>query len=73
MPLKTAACFEKMKPFLKTEGPAIVKKIGFVYHFEIAPSKGKAPETWTVDLKNGGGAIQDGKQGKADATFSLVD
>jgi len=30
-----------MKPFLKTEGAAVVKKVGFIYHFEIAPSKGK--------------------------------
>ncbi len=28
---------------------------------------------WTVDLKNGNGSIQDGKQGKADATFALLD
>ena len=73
MSLKTASCFEKMKPYLKASGADVVKKVGFVYHFEIAPSKGKQPTTWTVDLKNGSGSIQDGKQGKADATFALVD
>ena len=41
MSLKTAACFEKIKPFLKASGADVVKKVGFVYHFEIAPSKGK--------------------------------
>jgi hypothetical protein len=41
MSLKTATCFEKMKPFLKSGGAEVVKKVGFVYHFEIAPSKGK--------------------------------
>lgn len=73
MPLKVAAAFEKMEPFLKEQGTATVKKVGFVYHFEIAPSKGKAPEFFTVDLKNGSGSIKNGKEGKADATFVLVD
>jgi hypothetical protein len=41
MPLKTATCFEKMKPFLKEQGTDVVKKVGFVYHFEIAEVKGK--------------------------------
>lgn len=41
MPLKTATCFDKMKPFLKEQGGDVVKKVGFVYHFEIAESKGK--------------------------------
>ena len=73
MPLKTATCFDKMKPFLKDQGADVVKKVGFVYHFEVAESKGKEPTVWTVDLKNGSGSIQDGKQGKADATFALID
>jgi hypothetical protein len=41
MPLKTATCFDKMKPFLKEQGGDVVKKVGFVYHFEIAEAKGK--------------------------------
>ena len=28
---------------------------------------------WTIDLKNGGGAVKKGKEGTADATFSLLD
>ena len=73
MPLKVAAAFDKMTPFLKEQGEAAVKKVGFVYHFEIAPAKGKTPEFWTVDLKNGSGSIKASKEGKADATFVLVD
>jgi putative sterol carrier protein len=71
--LKTAALFDKMRPYLKTSGADAVKKVNAVYHFEIAEAKGKEPVVWTVDLKNGTGSIQDGKQGKADATFALVD
>ena len=73
MTLKTAAAFEKMAPFLKEQGADLVKKVGFVYHFEIAPAKGQSPTFWTVDLKNGSGSIKNGKEGKADATFSMVD
>ncbi len=73
MPLKISSTFDKMEPYLKAEGPSVVKKVGFVYHFEIAEAKGKAPETWTVDLKTGSGSIKKGKEGKADATFALVD
>ncbi len=73
MSLKTAAAFDKMKPFLKEQGAELVKKVGYVYHFDIAPAKGKTATSWTVDLKNGSGSIQDGKQGKADATFAMVD
>lgn len=50
-----------------------MKKVGFVYHFEIAPAKGKEPVVWTVDLKNGNGSIKQAKEGKPDATFALVD
>ena len=73
MSLKTAAAFEKMVPFLKESGAETVKKVGFVYHFEISAAKGQAPTVWTVDLKNGSGSIKTGREGKADATFALLD
>ncbi len=73
MPLKIAATFDKMVPYLKADGANLVKKVGFVYHFEIAEAKGKTPEVWTVDLKNGSGSLKKGKDGKADATFALTD
>jgi putative sterol carrier protein len=50
-----------------------VKKVGFVYQFEISPEKGKPPVVWTLDLKNGNGSMTKGKVGKADVTFALVD
>jgi alkyl sulfatase BDS1-like metallo-beta-lactamase superfamily hydrolase len=31
------------------------------------------PTVWTVDLKNGSGAVKKGKEGTADATFTLTD
>ena len=73
MSLKTAVLFDKMKPHLATSGADAVKKVKAVFHFDIAEHKGKEPVSWTVDLKNGNGSIQEGKQGKADATFSLLD
>ncbi|CAM6006366.1 unnamed protein product [Sphagnum balticum] len=73
MALKVASAFDKMAPYLKEHGAEAVKKVGFLYHFEIAPVKGQEPQYWTVDLKNGNGSIHNGKEGKADATFSLVD
>jgi putative sterol carrier protein len=58
---------------LAEQGTEIVKKIGFVYQFEIAPEKGKPPVVWTLDLKNGSGSMTKGKVGKADVTFALTD
>ncbi len=71
--MKIEAVFDKIKPLLEKSGADIVKKVGYVYHFEISPEKGKPPVVWTLDLKNGNGSLTKGKVGKADATFSLVD
>ena len=50
-----------------------MKKVNAVIHMEVAPTKGKPPVFWTIDLKNGNGSIKDGKEGKADVTFALID
>ena len=71
--MKIEAVFDKIKPLLEKSGADIVKKVGYVYHFEIAPKKGDAPVVWTLDLKNGNGSLTKGKNGKADATFALTD
>lgn len=71
--MKIAGILDKVKPYLASQGEEAVKKVGYVYHMEIAPAKGKPPSYWTIDLKNGKGAIKDGKDGKADATFSMID
>ncbi len=73
MSLKIGAIFDKVKPFLEKDGASAVKKVNAVIHMEVAPAKGQAPVYWTIDLKNGNGSIKDGKEGKADVTFSLVD
>lgn len=52
-----------------------MKQVGCVYAFELREKKGGCPTTYTIDLKNGNGAIIDGKaEGiKADATFVMPD
>jgi hypothetical protein len=37
MSLKIEAVFEKFRPLLEKQGAEIVKKVGFVYQFEISP------------------------------------
>jgi alkyl sulfatase BDS1-like metallo-beta-lactamase superfamily hydrolase len=71
--MKIATIFDKVKPFLATQGAEAVKKVGYVYFMEVAPAKGKPATTWTIDLKNGNGSIKEGKEGKADATFTILD
>ena len=75
MPLKSAAIFEKMVPHLGKHGAAMVEKVGAVYCFELREKKGVKPVIFTIDLKNGSGAIKEGKiEGvKADATFVMLD
>ena len=71
--MKVAAVFDKVKPFMEKSGADVVKKVGHVYHFDVSPAKGKPATTWTIDLKNGNGSIKEAKEGKPDATFSMVD
>ena len=71
--MKIEAVFDKIAPLLASNGAEVVKKVGYVYHFDIAPAKGKPATTWTIDLKNGNGSLSKGKNGKPDATFSMVD
>ena len=73
MALKSDKLFEAMAPHLKTQGAALVQKIGAVFHFEVTPDAGGEPVVYTVDLKNGDGSITKGRQGTADATFCIKD
>ncbi|OMJ81189.1 hypothetical protein SteCoe_18364 [Stentor coeruleus] len=73
MALKSEKLFDSMTPHLATVGKDLVAKIGAVFHFEILSAPGANPAWFTVDLKNGNGAIAKGKQGTADATFTLAD
>ena len=73
MTLKSTEIFQKIQPLLATQGAAVVAKVGAVYHFELRAKKGDQPEIITCDLKNGNGAISFTKEGKADATFIMLD
>ena len=73
MPLQSVEVFTKMGAALEKHGAEVVKKVGCVYHFELSEKKGDAATIVTVDLKNGNGKITIGKEGKADATFVMLD
>ena len=73
MSLKSVEIFKKIQPLLETQGAAVLAKVGCIYHFEIRKDKSSKPETITVDLKNGNGKITFSKEGKADATFVMLD
>ena len=75
MGLKSADLFKKMQPHLEKHGANIVPKVQAVYAFELREKKGAKPVLFTIDLKNGNGAIKEGKidNVKADATFVMLD
>ena len=73
MALKSEKLFESMVPHLASTGKDLVAKIKAVFHFEVLPAAGAQGVWFTVDLKNGNGAISKGQNGKADATFTLLD
>jgi hypothetical protein len=71
--LASEALFEKMIPVLETNGEEFVKKVGAVFHFDIKKDKSAQPVSFTLDLKNGKGSYALGKEGKADAVFTMID
>ena len=71
--MQSIEIFKKIQPLLATEGAGVVAKVGAVFHFEMRMAKKDKPEIITVDLKNGNGNIVFGKEGKADATFIMLD
>ena len=75
MPLLSAEIFNKMAPHLEKQGKEIVAKVQCVYAFELREKKGGPATTFTIDLKNGNGAIKVGKIDgvKPDATFVMLD
>ena len=62
-----------MNAQLPTVGKDLVAKCGSVYFWEIKEKKGSQSEFWTLDLTSGNGKITKGKEGKADATFFMLD
>ena len=73
MSLKSADLFKRMDTILQQQGKPIVDKLQAVYLFEVRAKKGQKPTYFTVDLKNGNGSVKEGKQGKADCTFIMLD
>ena len=72
--LKSKYIFDSMADHLKDNGAEIVKKCNAVYNFEITNKKrGPVQACWIIDLKNGNGSIKEGKDPKADATFTMAD
>ncbi|CAL5206022.1 unnamed protein product [Lathyrus oleraceus] len=73
--LKSEAIIDLMKQHFATDaGKELVKKIGLVYQFQIAPKKiGIDEVVYTVDLKKGEVTKGPYEGGKPDATFSFKD
>lgn len=73
--LKSQKVFDMMRQFLdRGEGKAAVGKVQAIYNFEIVPKKGDpVAKTWTIDLKNGQGRVDEGKSDSADTTFTMID
>jgi len=69
--LKAAAVFDELTKRVASN-PDLVKKVAGVYQFEITKD-GKTAGTWYVDLKNGKGAVAQGKVDKADCTITAAD
>ncbi|NWR74248.1 DHB4 enzyme, partial [Centropus unirufus] len=77
-PLKTAGLqsdlvFEEIGRRVKEIGNELVKKVNAVFQWDITKD-GKTAVQWTIDLKNGSGAVYQGPaRGSADTTFTLSD
>ncbi|NXS57277.1 DHB4 enzyme, partial [Brachypteracias leptosomus] len=77
-PLKTSGLqsdlvFEEIGRRVKEMGNELVKKVNAVFQWDITKD-GKTAMQWTIDLKNGSGAVYQGPaRGSVDTTFSLSD
>jgi 3-hydroxyacyl-CoA dehydrogenase/3a,7a,12a-trihydroxy-5b-cholest-24-enoyl-CoA hydratase len=49
--------------------PELAAKIGFVFQFKVTDPD----SVWTVDLKNGGGAVAEGESAKPDCTLEIAE
>ncbi|KAM7076899.1 peroxisomal multifunctional enzyme type 2 [Ciconia maguari] len=77
-PLKTAGLqsdlvFEEIGHRIKELGNELVKKVNAIFQWDITKD-GKTVMQWTIDLKNGSGAVYQGPaRSSADTTFTLSD
>ncbi|NXU51627.1 DHB4 enzyme, partial [Turnix velox] len=77
-PLKTVGLqsdlvFEEISRRIKAVGSELVKKVNAVFQWDITKD-GKTAMQWTIDLKNGSGAVYQGPaRSSADTTFTISD
>lgn len=72
--LKSAGLLDLIRTHLKSEsGRSLITKVGCVYRFDIVPRKGASPIPFTIDLKNGSGALHEGAPDTFDAHFTMLD
>jgi (3R)-3-hydroxyacyl-CoA dehydrogenase / 3a,7a,12a-trihydroxy-5b-cholest-24-enoyl-CoA hydratase / enoyl-CoA hydratase 2 len=73
--LKSDEVFFLMKNYLSTgEGKDLIKKVGGIFQIDVLDKKGgKVVKQWTIDLKNGQGAVTEGPCDKYNALFSVSD
>lgn len=69
---QSGAIFEEMQKSLEQNGAEIVKKVRGVIQFKVKNSKGEQAK-WTVDVKNGNGAIKLNSNDKVDTTIIMTD
>ncbi|NXB09779.1 DHB4 enzyme, partial [Cnemophilus loriae] len=71
--LQSNLVFEEIGRRLKEMGNELVKKVNAVFQWDITKD-GKTAVQWTIDLKNGSGAVYQGPaRSSADTTFILSD
>ncbi|NXW71391.1 DHB4 enzyme, partial [Hirundo rustica] len=71
--LQSNLVFEEIGRRVKDMGNELVKKVNAVFQWDITKD-GKTAMQWTIDLKNGSGAVYQGPaRSSADTTFTLSD
>uniref|UniRef100_A0A8C9MQH7 Hydroxysteroid 17-beta dehydrogenase 4 n=1 Tax=Serinus canaria TaxID=9135 RepID=A0A8C9MQH7_SERCA len=71
--LQSNLVFEEIGRRVKEMGNELVKKVNAVFQWDITKD-GKIAVQWTIDLKNGSGAVYQGPaRNSADTTFTLSD
>ncbi|NWW25573.1 DHB4 enzyme, partial [Falcunculus frontatus] len=71
--LQSKLVFEEIGRRVKQMGNELVKKVNAIFQWDITKD-GKTAMQWTIDLKNGSGAVYQGPaRSSADTTFTLSD
>ncbi|GFO19025.1 non-specific lipid-transfer protein-like [Plakobranchus ocellatus] len=69
---KSSEMFKQIQDALSQDGANIVKKMKGVFCFKVKGTDGKIV-SWTVDVKNGNGAVKINSKDKADTTITMAD